>query len=326
MRCAGFPDGSRRSRLSRKPFKPGLPEAMLSRFGEMGLDLDEFLPALLRLPSQCFRINTLKGASERVLEGLAYLEPEPCAWNPLVFRVKGRQKLGNTLEHFLGLIYAQDASSTIPVTVLDPQPGERVLDLAAAPGSKSTQIAAAMQNEGVLVANDVSPGRIPSLTGNLDRSGVLNVVVTRLPGQAYGHIAAERFDRVLVDAPCSSEGTLSRSLRGLEIWSEHSIQRLAATQRKLILSAYHALRPGGVMVYSTCTFAPEENEGIVSFLSEKCPDTVVEPIRLEGLHSRPGFEKWRGQAFAPAAANILRLFPHEHDGEGFCITKISKPD
>ncbi len=325
MRCAGWAAGLRRSRLSGKHYQPGLPEAMLARFGEMGFERDEFLPALLRLPSQCFRINTLKGERERVLESLAYLEPEPCSWNPLVFRVKGRLKIGNTLEHFLGLIYAQDTSSTIPVTVLDPQPGERILDMAAAPGSKSTQIAAAMQNSGVLVANDVSPGRIPSLTGNLDRSGVLNAVVTRLPGQAFGHISPQGFDRILVDAPCSSEGTLSRSLKALDIWSEHSIGRLAATQRKLILSAYHALRPGGVMVYSTCTFAPEENEGIVSFLLEKCPEAVVEPIHLEGLRSRQGFSQWRGERFAPCVKNIIRLFPHEHDGEGFCIAKISKP-
>ena len=150
----------------------------LARFEEMGFDLSQFVPALLRPPSQTFRINTLKAEREQVLKSLSYLEPEPVGWNDLVFRIKGRLKLGNLLEHFLGLIYAQDSSSTIPVTVLDPQPDEEILDMAAAPGSKATQIAAAMRNTGLLVANDVSPGRIPSLTGNLDRSGVLNTVVS----------------------------------------------------------------------------------------------------------------------------------------------------
>ena len=291
----------------------------------MGFDLDEFVPALLRPPSQTFRINALKGTREQVLESLAYLEPEPVAWNDLVFRVKKRIKLGNLLEHFLGLIYVQDSSSTIPVTVLDPQPGEEVLDLTAAPGSKSTQIAAAMNNTGLLVANDVSGKRIASLTGNLDRSGVINAVVTRLAGQAYGHIAAERFDRVLIDAPCSSEGTLSRSLKALEIWSEASIKRLAATQRSLILSAYYCLKPGGIMVYSTCTFAPEENEGTLTHLLKKFPEAVVEPVRLEGVNARGGFSEWLRKTFHPAVKNMIRLFPHEHDGEGFCVARIHKP-
>ncbi|MBA7596589.1 Ribosomal RNA small subunit methyltransferase F [subsurface metagenome] len=298
---------------------------MLARFEEMGFDLSQFVPALLRPPSQTFRINTLKAEREQVLKSLSYLEPEPVGWNDLVFRIKGRLKLGNLLEHFLGLIYAQDSSSTIPVTVLDPQPDEEILDMAAAPGSKATQIAAAMRNTGLLVANDVSPGRIPSLTGNLDRSGVLNTVVTRLPGQAYGHIAAERFDRVLIDAPCSSEGTLSRSFKALEIWSKSAIKRLSTTQRKLIMSAYYSLKPGGVMVYSTCTFAPEENEGTVSYLLEKFPQARVESINLEGLKTQPGFSEWRGEAFNPAVKNIIRLFPHQHDGEGFCVARISKP-
>ncbi len=309
----------------RRPARDSLPEKMLERFEEMGFDLSRFVPALLRPPSQAFRINTLKGGREQVLESLVHLEPEPCGWNSLVFRVKKRLKLGNLIEHFLGLIYAQDASSTIPVTVLDPQPHEQILDMSAAPGSKSTQIAAAMRNTGLLVANDVSPGRIPSLTGNLDRSGVLNTVVTRLPGQAYGYIATERFDRVLIDAPCSSEGTLSRSFRTLEIWSESAIKRLSATQRNLIMSAYYSLKPGGVMVYSTCTFAPEENEGTVSYLLKKFPEAIVEPINLEGLNTQPGFSEWRGEEFNPAVKNILRLFPHEHDGEGFCVARITKP-
>jgi NOL1/NOP2/sun family putative RNA methylase len=305
--------------------EPRLPQAMLERFEEMGFDLSQFVPALLRPPSQSFRINTLKGDRDRVLTSLSLLEPEPCAWNDLVFRIKGQTKLGNLIEHFLGLIYAQDSSSTIPVTVLDPQPHEQILDMSAAPGSKSTQIAAAMANTGLLVANDVSPKRIPSLTANLDRCGVLNAVVTRLAGQSYGHIAAERFDRVLLDAPCSSEGTLSRSLKALEIWSTSAVKRLSATQRKLILSAYYCLKPGGVMVYSTCTFAPEENEGTVSHLLKKFPDAIVEPIDLEGVNSQPGFSRWRDEEFDPAVKNILRLFPHEHDGEGFCIARVRKP-
>jgi len=298
---------------------------MLARFEEMGLELAEFVPALLRPPSQTFRINTLKGGRKQVLDALAHLEPEPVGWNPLVFRVRNRTKLGNLLEHFLGLIYVQDASSTIPVTVLDPQPGEEILDMSAAPGSKTTQIAAAMGNTGLLVANDVSGRRIPALTGNLDRAGVLNAVVTRQPGQAYGRIATERFDRVLLDAPCSSEGTLCRSLRALEIWSESAIERLSHTQRGLILSAYYALKPGGVMVYSTCTFAPEENEAVVTHLLKKFPEAVVEPITLPGLDAEPGFSRWRNTEFNPAVKNILRLFPHRHDGEGFCIAKIRKP-
>ncbi|MBN2381141.1 RsmB/NOP family class I SAM-dependent RNA methyltransferase [candidate division WOR-3 bacterium] len=311
--------------MSAKRREPGLPQAMLARFEEMGLDLDVFVPALLRLPSQTFRINTLKADRESVLDALSYLDPEPVEWNDLVFRVKGRQKLGNLVEHFLGLIYVQDSSSTIPVTVLEPEPGERILDMASAPGSKTTQIAAGMQNSGLLIANEVSVKRIAALTGNLDRSGVLNSVVTKQPGQAYGHIATGYFDRILLDAPCSSEGTLSRSMRTLEIWSENSIIRLANIQHALILSAYYALKPGGVLVYSTCTFAPEENEGTVTHLLERFPESIVEPLELKGIDSQPGFSEWRGEDFDPRVKNMARIFPHLHDGEGFCVAKIRKP-
>jgi len=299
---------------------------MLARFQEMGFDLDEFVPALLSAPTSCFRINTLKGLRQDVLNSLSDLKPEPVGWNDLVYRTDpGERKLGKLAEHFLGLIYVQDSSSTIPVTVLDPQPGEEILDMAAAPGSKTTQIAVAMDNQGLLVANEVSAKRIAALTGNLDRTGVINTVVVNQPGQVYGYILPDHFDRILLDAPCSSEGTLSRNLRGLEIWSEKSIERLSRLQRKLILSSYYALKPGGIMVYSTCTFAPEENEGTVSYLLDKFPDAIVDPIRLEGLDANHGFTRWRGVTFHPSVRNFLRLFPHQHDGEGFCVAKIRKP-
>lgn len=311
--------------MSRRRRSDEIPQAMLSRFEDMGLPLDEFVPALLRPPSQTIRFNTLKASREEILACLEYLELDPAPWNDLVFRVKSHGKLGNLLEHFLGLIYVQDSSSTMPVTILDPQPGETILDIAAAPGSKTTQIAAAMKNDGLLVANDANGKRIPALTSNLDRSGVLNEVVTNMPGQTFGYMKPETFDRILVDAPCSSEGTLSRSLSALEIWSDGTVERLAYLQKKLVLSAYYALKPGGVMVYSTCTFEPEENEGVITHLLVHFPDAVIEPIELSGVSFREGFSSWRGMEFNSLSKNVARLFPHEHDGEGFSIAKIRKP-
>ncbi|NLI99259.1 RsmB/NOP family class I SAM-dependent RNA methyltransferase [bacterium] len=302
-----------------------IPEAMISRFKDMGLQLDEFLPALLRPPSQTLRLNTLKASREGILESLSYLDIVEAPWNDLVFRVRSHSKLGNLLEHFLGLIYVQDSSSTMPVTVLDPQPGETILDIAAAPGSKTTQIAAAMKNTGVLVANDANGKRIPALTSNLDRSGVLNTVVTNIPGQSFGYMKPETFDRILVDAPCTSEGTLSRSLSALEIWSDGTVERLSYLQKKLILSAYYSLKAGGTIVYSTCTFEPEENEGVICHLLKHFPEAQVEPVVLEGVPLRKGYTSWRGEEYDQRSANVARVFPHEHDGEGFCIAKILKP-
>lgn len=146
--------------------------------------------------------------------------------------------------------------------VLKPTKEDTVLDIAAAPGSKTTQMAQHMENYGVIVANDVSVKRLKALTNNLERLGVLNVCVTQLDGRRFGKLMPEAFDKILVDAPCSAEGTIRKSYKAIYNWQPWGYKKLVETQKMLLVSAYKALKPGGVLVYSTCTFAPEENEGL----------------------------------------------------------------
>jgi NOL1/NOP2/sun family putative RNA methylase len=258
------------------------------------------------------------------MELISDLEPRPISWYRDGYWVRSDPGLGNRLEHFLGYIYIQDAASMVPALVLDPRPGELVLDMAAAPGSKTTQMAQLMENTGLIVANDCSRSRLRGLSGNLDRLGVLNTVVTYGDGKGIGRRLPEYFDRALLDAPCSAEGTLRRSQEALMRWGEWGIERMARLQKGLIRSGFRALKPGGVMVYSTCTFAPEENEGVVDYLLKKEENARVESITLEGLRFRPGVLEWQGRIYDPQVGGCIRIYPQDNDTEGFFVARIRK--
>lgn len=234
--------------------------------------------------------------------------------------------LGHSLEHFAGHFYIQEASSMIPPVVLDPQPGERVLDLAAAPGSKTTQIAGMMHNTGLVVANDSSVPRLKALTANLERIGTINTVITQLAGQRLGRFAAGQFDRVLIDAPCTAEGTIAKSPEALHRWSENAIRKLSTIQSKLLAGAYQALKPGGTLVYSTCTFAPEENEAVVDGFLRVHPEADVLAFDLPGLSLAPGLTAWEGVSFDARLAHTRRVWPGAEPMEGFFIAKLHKPE
>jgi NOL1/NOP2/sun family putative RNA methylase len=212
-----------------------------------------------------------------------------------------------------------------PPLVLDPQPGERVLDIAAAPGSKTTQMSAMMQNTGIIICNDPSPTRVRGLIGNVDRAGCLNVAVCRMDGSSLGRMVAGTCDRVLVDAPCSSEGTIRKSAQALDRWSEAAIERFPSIQKRLILAGYLALKPGGVMVYSTCTVAPEENEAVVAHLLARQPEAEVHEAELPGLLMRPGLRGWGRESFPEAVGRCRRILPQDNDTEPFFLSLIRKP-
>jgi NOL1/NOP2/sun family putative RNA methylase len=301
----------------------------------LGEDYDRFMNYSLSYIRKCIRVNTLKTTVEDVkkrLEERWLLESIPWCnegfW--ITYKDGKRFDLGNLIEHYLGYIYVQEAASMIPPIVLDPQPGEIVLDLCAAPGSKTTQMAMYMKNSGILIANDVSGSRLKALGMNMQRCGVNNSVLTLMQENRFQKVASQhqefRFDRILVDAPCSGTGTIRKSLRTILMWNPLGITKLSKIQKNLIEVAFNMLKQDGVMVYSTCTIEPEENEAVVSYLLDKYPDARLEPIddAKLGIRRTPAITRFQDLKILPEVKGCLRIHPYDNDTEGFFVAKIRK--
>ncbi|MEC5320203.1 16S rRNA (cytosine(1407)-C(5))-methyltransferase RsmF [Brenneria populi subsp. brevivirga] len=287
------------------------------------LSMDEFVSACRRPLRRSIRVNTLKISTEAFLRLIApyQWQLEPIPWCGDGFWLLNADdeivRLGNTLEHLCGLFYIQEASSMLPVSALfqhDPAP-ERVLDVAAAPGSKTTQIAARMDNRGGIIANEYAASRIKVLHANISRCGVGNTALTHFDGRVFGAALPEYFDAILLDAPCSGEGVVRKDPAAMSHWSPESIVDLAATQRELILSAFHALKPGGVMIYSTCTLNEQENQQVCHWLRQTFP-TACEFEPLTDLF--PGAE------LSATQEGFLHVFPQIYDSEGFFVARLRK--
>ncbi|MBN1385657.1 NOL1/NOP2/sun family putative RNA methylase [Candidatus Woesearchaeota archaeon] len=301
-------------------FKP----AFIERYSAL-TDFDKFKEYSLSFLRKSIRINTLKKPVSEIRDRLISKgwELEQIPWCKEGFWIRGeRRDVGNLSEHILGYFYVQEAASMIPPIVLQPEPGELVLDMAAAPGSKTTQIAAMMQNRGLLIANEVDGLRIKALGINLMRSGVLNAVITKMDGLNFANKDI-RFDRILLDAPCSATGTIRKSLKTISMWNPQSLKRLPALQKKLIQTAFNSLRPGGTLVYSTCTLEPEEDEGVIDHLLRDNPDARIMPIELDIERSDPVIE-FEGRAYSDEVKKCLRIWPQDNDTEGFFVAKIMK--
>ncbi|CAD5244284.1 tRNA (cytosine(49)-C(5))-methyltransferase [Thermococcus camini] len=284
-------------------------------------DTDEFWEFLVKPLRQSIRVNTLKAPLEVVVERLKEeFELEPIPWVREGFFINV-DNLAKVPEHSLGLIFGQEASSMIPPVVLDPKPGELVLDMAAAPGSKTGQIAQYMENEGCIIANDPKLSRANVLIANLNRMGVLNTRVTTKDGAYFGRFE-KAFDRILLDAPCSSVGMIRKKWRFLTEWRMKEVVRYMNIQKRLIMAAYRALKPGGTLVYSTCTIDPIENEEVVDYLLRKT-DARLEPIDLPVKTSEPVLE-WEGRTYSEELKKALRIHPNDNDTEAFFIAKIVK--
>ncbi len=248
---------------------------------------------------------------------------ESIPWCPEGFFISHpeRKDVGNLLEHHLGQIYVQEAVSMVPPLILNPQPGNIVLDMCASPGSKTTQMGAMMKNQGLIVANDYKGLRLQSLGINLQRSGLTNTIVTLMHGKRfYQH----QFDKILVDAPCSGTGTIRKSLKTVTIWNPKMIHKIAKTQKELTKRAYENLKPGGELVYSTCSVEPEEDEAVVDYLLKEFPDAELIPIKLPGLKSSPPILTFNGHNYDPRIKDVIRLWPQDNDTEGFFIAKLRK--
>lgn len=293
----------------------------------LGSRFEEFKKYSLKFLRRAVRFNTLisdiKKTKNSLIEKSWTFSPIPwCEQGYWIDHKEGRRDIGNTKEHALGKIYVQSAASMIPPIALDPKPGEIVLDMCASPGSKSTQIAQYMQNNGLLVCNEISAKRIAPLSINLQRCNVMNSIVTKMNGKRFGKFN-NMFDKVLVDAPCSGMGSISKSYKIIEMWNPNMIKRLAGTQKQLITSGFSALKPKGTLVYSTCTLEPEENEGVIDFLLEEFDNAKVEEINLNIKKSKPILQ-FEGTQYNKKINKALRIWPQDNDTEGFFVCKITK--
>ncbi|MBT6006956.1 MAG: NOL1/NOP2/sun family putative RNA methylase [Prolixibacteraceae bacterium] len=286
----------------------------------------EFKRYSLSFLRRSIRVNTLKATVEEVKKSIEAkgwkLDPVPWCKEGFWISHPDRRDVGNLIEHKLGKIYVQEAASMIPPVVLQPKPGELVLDMCAAPGSKTTQMAAMMNSEGMLIANDYRGLRVQSLGINLQRSGITNVLVTLMDGSWFKEF---QFDRILVDAPCSGTGTIRKSLKTINMWNPGMVTKICNQQKVLAKNAFLNLKPGGVMVYSTCSLEPEENEGVVDYLIETFPNEInVEQIDLPGLKKANTVLEFKGKKYHPDVTKTLRVWPQDADTEGFFVAKIIK--
>jgi NOL1/NOP2/sun family putative RNA methylase len=302
-------------------------EKFVERYSQL-TDIDLFKKYSFSYLRKSVRVNTLKIDVKELVSRVSKewkLDPIPWCSEGFWIEHKGvgeekRWDVGNMLEHVLGYVYVQEAASMIPPLVLDPQPGERVLDMCAAPGSKTTQMAQLMKNEGVIVANDITGVRLAALGVNLQRCGVRNAIMTRMQGTRFREV---EFDRVLVDAPCSGTGTIRKSLKTIEMWNPKLASYLANTQRGLLKVGFNVLKPGGTLVYSTCTLEPEEDEGVVDWLLNKFDNAKVEEIKLD-IKRSDAVVSFEGKTYSDEVKKCLRIWPQDNDTEGFFVAKITK--
>ena len=294
-------------------------------------DFDSYLEILKREPPRSFRCNTLKIPVEDLkkrLEEKGWKIKQPYKDFPEIMIVVSKLQpgeLGRALEHLLGYYYIQEIASMLPVLVLNPKENERVLDLCASPGSKTTQIAARMNNKGLLIANEVKFGRIKILSANTERCGVMNMLITKRDGIALcKRFKEEDFlvDKILLDVPCSGEGTFRSVPKGLEMWNIKTIENLSKLQKALIASAIEILKPSGELVYSTCTHAPEENEEVIDFALKNF-NVKIEKINLP-IKTRQGITSWKNEEYSKEVKLSCRIYPQDNDTEGFFIAKIKK--
>ncbi len=289
----------------------------------------EFIGCSLTPLRKAIRVNTLKTSVEHFKKNLKGWKLTQVPWCKEGFwiehKTEERFDIGNIFEHALGYFYVQDPASMIPPVVLDPKPGDQVLDMTAAPGSKSTQIAQYMQNEGTLVLNDNSYDRLKALEINVRRMGIMNAVITGIQANHLSKLGKNNisFDKILLDAPCSGSGTIRKSYKTILQYSTNFVKTMSKAQKQLITTAFDLLRKGGTLVYSTCTLEPEEDEEIISFLLDAYPEASIEKIDLPLKRSQPILE-WNGKTYRKEVKDVLRIYPQDNDTEGFFVAKIRK--
>ncbi len=273
------------------------------------------------------RINSIKNLPDDLFSKLEFWNQHYSKSefsNHAIYLAIDKLPLSHTLDYYLGNIYYQGISSQLPVELLDVKPGDKVLDIAAAPGSKSCQILSKLAAKGMLISNDSSVKRIQPLNVNLQRSGATNFYIINTWGERLGQIYPEYFDKVLVDAPCTALGTLANSNHVADWWEFEKLNKLAKSQYGLLVSAIKSLKIGGEIVYSTCSIAPEENEQVIDKIINNYPVEVVEtPAKFKKYFSS-GFTEFNGIKFDENMKQGIRVYPHKDKFEGFFAIKLKK--
>lgn len=276
---------------------------------------------------QALRVNPLVGSAEETLSVISQSgwELEQISWSTNSFVIQSaKQDVSHSDLFNRGAILIQNASSFLPPMVLNPQSEESILDMCAAPGGKTAHIAALTHNRAHIWVNEISIDRVRGMKSFFSTTGVRIEMLLNQPAQYLDETLMRSFDRVLLDAPCSSEGLIDlRKPNAMQYWSGSTIKRNADLQHDLILAAAHLVKPGGTLVYSTCTFAPEENEAIIDHLLSESSDLAVQDITLDIPNRMPGLSEWQGVQYKPEVSRSLRILPTP-SMEGFFVCVLKK--
>ena len=290
---------------------------------------EEILESFCEKKPTTFRANTLKITANELAKALYQegIKTQRVDWYPDAFILLDQPQkiLMETQWYKSGFLYLQSLSSMIPPLVLNPKPGDSILDITAAPGSKTTQLAAMMENSGEIIANDKSKVRLFKLKANLAILGVTNTKVLQLPGQFLWKKFPQYFEKTLVDAPCSMEGRFQcDNPKSYQDWSTAKIDFLQNQQKFLLRSAISSTQVGGTIIYSTCTLAPEENEEVIDWILKKTNHAVeLEDIHISNLETSPGITKWKNKIFDDSLSKTVRIYPTKVM-EGFFVARLKK--
>lgn len=316
-----------------------LPGAFCQRMRKLlGTEAEEFFVSYEKEREYGLRYNSLKFKSQQEFEEILIREPEwelsPVPWCVEGYYYNAAVRPGRHPWHEAGAYYIQEPSAMSAVELLDARPGEKICDLCAAPGGKTTQIAGKMQGQGLLVSNEFYGNRAKILSQNVERMGIANAVVLNESTEHLAQVFPELFDRILVDAPCSGEGMFRKEPEAVQEWSPENVGLCATRQQEILNHAAEMLKPGGAMVYSTCTFAPEENEQCICHFLEHHPEFSVEASEIGEKYFSHGQAEWADFACSSAEADMwreeiaksYRLWPHKLRGEGHFAVRLRKAD